>query len=502
MVEVPEEVCDLNPQKTCRFTTKLVPKLTPKEECSVVPRETCHLRFSSPVAGKKPLVTKWCMDDDNDILNGLKQAGGARLKANVDPDNSKSILGLGLVPPTEGFSTKISVTGPSSASKTSAAAGSSRPISSNDAVSFQQNKQSGGLRGRERPEPSQRGPTRPTTRGQSRPSSGAQGKPSRNGTGRPTRIGGQGRPNKSGSDNRGDGRKGNGVKKSNREQIKPATGGTRRPGNDPKTVVNFEKQNRGPELQNRGGQVQPTANIGQELQREEGQQRPSDLLKTNAIGKGPRKPQIQGRPRIASGGDRRPNQQTKGTASPALPSNSGQFTTPGFANVVPVLGNARQPSFGAGIGEPGLELGGESNSLVNPVASQAPESYLPPSSLDYPSPADLSFGLPQESYGVDSSEATKDENPVEANPTTGPRPLPGQLADLSDIHDYYDQLPNGLQSYYDQAEDYYYDDQYDQDLELAPPVAPDTGYGSPGRRQTRRVDPVKKEWTSYQELLG
>ena len=164
MVEVPEEVCDLNPQKTCRFTTKLVPKLTPKEECSVVPRETCHLRFSSPVAGKKPLVTKWCMDDDNDILNGLKQAGGARLKANVDPDNSKSILGLGLVPPTEGFGTKISAKGPSSASKTSAAAGSSRPISSNDAVSFQQNKQSGGLRGRERPEPSQRGPTRPTTR--------------------------------------------------------------------------------------------------------------------------------------------------------------------------------------------------------------------------------------------------------------------------------------------------------------------------------------------------
>ena len=111
MVEVPEEVCDLNPQKTCRFTTKLVPKLTPKEECSVVPRETCHLRFSSPVAGKKPLVTKWCMDDDNDILNRLEQAGGARLKANVDPDNSKSILGLGLVPPTEGFSTKISATG-------------------------------------------------------------------------------------------------------------------------------------------------------------------------------------------------------------------------------------------------------------------------------------------------------------------------------------------------------------------------------------------------------
>ena len=41
-VEIPEEVCDLNPQKTCRFTTKLVPKLEQLQECTVITRETCH----------------------------------------------------------------------------------------------------------------------------------------------------------------------------------------------------------------------------------------------------------------------------------------------------------------------------------------------------------------------------------------------------------------------------------------------------------------------------
>ena len=37
-----KEICDLNPQKTCRFVTKLVPKLEPVRECTVVPKETCR----------------------------------------------------------------------------------------------------------------------------------------------------------------------------------------------------------------------------------------------------------------------------------------------------------------------------------------------------------------------------------------------------------------------------------------------------------------------------
>merc|ERR1719244_973463 len=62
LVEVPEESCDLNPQKTCRFTTKLVPKLKPTHECTIVPKETCILKFTHPRQVPKPLQTRWCLD--------------------------------------------------------------------------------------------------------------------------------------------------------------------------------------------------------------------------------------------------------------------------------------------------------------------------------------------------------------------------------------------------------------------------------------------------------
>jgi len=62
LVDVPEEVCDLNPQKTCRYVTKLVPKLKPKHECTIIPKETCTLKFTTPKQVAKPLLTKWCLD--------------------------------------------------------------------------------------------------------------------------------------------------------------------------------------------------------------------------------------------------------------------------------------------------------------------------------------------------------------------------------------------------------------------------------------------------------
>ena len=65
VVEIPEEVCDLNPQKTCRFTTKLVPKLEPVQECTKVTKETCQLGFSKPKQIKKPLTTKWCLNESD-----------------------------------------------------------------------------------------------------------------------------------------------------------------------------------------------------------------------------------------------------------------------------------------------------------------------------------------------------------------------------------------------------------------------------------------------------
>ena len=63
LIDVPEEVCDLNPQKTCRLQTRLVPSLKPQHECTIIPQEVCNLKFSNPKLAKKPLLTKWCLDD-------------------------------------------------------------------------------------------------------------------------------------------------------------------------------------------------------------------------------------------------------------------------------------------------------------------------------------------------------------------------------------------------------------------------------------------------------
>ena len=63
MLDIPEEVCDLNPQKTCRLQTKLVPSLKPEHECTIIPQEICNLKFSQPKLKKKPLLTKWCLDE-------------------------------------------------------------------------------------------------------------------------------------------------------------------------------------------------------------------------------------------------------------------------------------------------------------------------------------------------------------------------------------------------------------------------------------------------------
>ena len=62
LVDVPEEVCDLNPQKSCRHVTKLVPSLRPTEECTKVPTEVCSLTFGQSKIIKQPLRTEWCMD--------------------------------------------------------------------------------------------------------------------------------------------------------------------------------------------------------------------------------------------------------------------------------------------------------------------------------------------------------------------------------------------------------------------------------------------------------
>ncbi|XP_040577930.1 uncharacterized protein [Lepeophtheirus salmonis] len=63
MTDIPEEICDLNPQRTCSRQTKLVPKLKPEHECTIVPQEVCNIKFTPPTIQKKALKTKWCLDD-------------------------------------------------------------------------------------------------------------------------------------------------------------------------------------------------------------------------------------------------------------------------------------------------------------------------------------------------------------------------------------------------------------------------------------------------------
>ena len=57
-IDVPEEICDLVPQKTCRGVYKLVPYLVPEPECKDVPREVCSFGVKGTKLGEKPIVTK------------------------------------------------------------------------------------------------------------------------------------------------------------------------------------------------------------------------------------------------------------------------------------------------------------------------------------------------------------------------------------------------------------------------------------------------------------
>merc|ERR1712168_1091748 len=58
--DAPKEQCSLEPQRTCKHVTKLVPKLEPTEECVDVPKEVCTRSRSNPRKVKKPVVKKWC----------------------------------------------------------------------------------------------------------------------------------------------------------------------------------------------------------------------------------------------------------------------------------------------------------------------------------------------------------------------------------------------------------------------------------------------------------
>merc|ERR1712055_38968 len=58
--DAPKEQCSLEPQRTCKHVTKLVPKLEPAEECVDVPKEVCTRSRTNPRKVKKPVIKKWC----------------------------------------------------------------------------------------------------------------------------------------------------------------------------------------------------------------------------------------------------------------------------------------------------------------------------------------------------------------------------------------------------------------------------------------------------------
>ena len=64
--QVPEETCDLNPQRSCNFVTKLVPKLKPDEECVDTPVEVCSRSKQNPRQVQKPVIKKWCYSENED----------------------------------------------------------------------------------------------------------------------------------------------------------------------------------------------------------------------------------------------------------------------------------------------------------------------------------------------------------------------------------------------------------------------------------------------------
>jgi len=61
--EVPEETCDLSPRRLCRPETRLVPKLSPVEECRLRPRQVCSMQFGPQREERKPLRVKLCLKE-------------------------------------------------------------------------------------------------------------------------------------------------------------------------------------------------------------------------------------------------------------------------------------------------------------------------------------------------------------------------------------------------------------------------------------------------------
>jgi len=69
--EKPEEECTLEPVRTCKHITRLVPKLVEVQECVDVPKEICNRSKQNPRRVKKPIIKNWCYtpSEENELQN-------------------------------------------------------------------------------------------------------------------------------------------------------------------------------------------------------------------------------------------------------------------------------------------------------------------------------------------------------------------------------------------------------------------------------------------------
>ena len=91
---MPEEKCDLAPEKSCRLNTRLVPELSPVRKCWRVPRHFCHQTFIPRVVSK-PVVMKWCFAEVNHGQEDTNPVLDTRLllsEDDHDDDNSEEDL--------------------------------------------------------------------------------------------------------------------------------------------------------------------------------------------------------------------------------------------------------------------------------------------------------------------------------------------------------------------------------------------------------------------------
>merc|ERR1740137_298101 len=76
IVDSPIEQCDMEPLRTCKHVTKLVPKLEPTQECVDVPKEICARSKVNPRRVKKPSIQKWCFTpEDKSGKDSGKESG-------------------------------------------------------------------------------------------------------------------------------------------------------------------------------------------------------------------------------------------------------------------------------------------------------------------------------------------------------------------------------------------------------------------------------------------